>query len=124
MEENNSKSGKYALPNHVYDFLVYLVQLVFPAAAVLYASLGTIWHWSNVEAMVGTILAVNLFLGVILKISSVSYKNSDKPYEGDMVITHKEDGTPMYDMQANRSNLEDWPSQERVTFKVVNKDAS
>lgn len=59
--------------NKFYDVMKYIAQIVLPAVGALYAALGSIWGWNYVEAIVGTISAVDLFLGTLLKIKSDQY---------------------------------------------------
>lgn len=65
------------MSNKVYDALKFVAQIVLPAAGTLYFALSQIWHLPYGEEIVGTITAVDAFLGAILGISSVSY-NSKK----------------------------------------------
>lgn len=64
------------LSNKVYDILKYIAQIVLPALATLYFALAGIWNFPYGEEVVGTITAVDTFLGVVLGISSASYKNA------------------------------------------------
>jgi hypothetical protein len=57
----------------LYDWLKYLGQIVLPALGTLYFTLAGIWHLSNGDKVVGTIMAVDLFLGVLLGISQANY---------------------------------------------------
>lgn len=64
------------MSNKVYDILKYIAQIVLPALATLYFALAGIWNFPYGEEVVGTITAVDTFLGVVLGISSASYKNA------------------------------------------------
>lgn len=61
------------LSNKLYDILKYIAQIVLPAAGTLYFALAGIWGFPYGEQIVGTITALDVFLGVLLKISSDSY---------------------------------------------------
>jgi hypothetical protein len=58
----------------VYDTLKWLCQIVIPAIATLYFSLSGIWGFPYGEQVVGTLTAVDTFLGVCLGISTFQYK--------------------------------------------------
>lgn len=60
--------------NKVYDILKWIAQLFLPAAATLYFALASIWGFPYGEEIVGTITAVDAFLGVLLGISTSVYK--------------------------------------------------
>lgn len=64
------------LPNKVYDILKWVAQLLLPAVGTLYFALAQIWGLPYSEQLVGTITAVDAFLGVLLGISTASYKRS------------------------------------------------
>ena len=66
------------LSNRLYDVLIYIAQIVLPALGTLYAALAGIWAFPYGEEIVGTIVAVDAFLGALLKISSVQYYKDKK----------------------------------------------
>ena len=64
----------------VYDVLKWIAMYLLPALGTLYFALAGIWGLPYGEQIVGTITAVDTFLGVILGISTVQYnKRVDKP---------------------------------------------
>lgn len=65
------------LSNKAYDVLKWIAQLLLPALGTLYFALAGIWGFPYGEQIIGTITAVDVFLGVILGISSANY-NKDK----------------------------------------------
>lgn len=62
------------LNNKLYDVLKWIAQYLLPAAGTLYFALAGIWGLPFGEQVVGTITAVDTFLGVILGISTAGYK--------------------------------------------------
>lgn len=66
------------LPDKIYDILKWIAQLFLPAAGTLYFALAGIWGFPCGEQIVGTITAVDTFLGVILGISKFSYNKKVK----------------------------------------------
>ena len=61
------------MSNRTYDVLKYIAQIVLPALGTLYFALAGIWGFPYGEQIVGTITAVDTFMGVVLKISSDNY---------------------------------------------------
>lgn len=59
--------------NKTYDLLKWIAMVLLPAAATLYLSVSGIWGLPYAEQVVGTITAVDTFLGVILGISTAQY---------------------------------------------------
>ena len=66
------------MSNKVYDILKYVAQIILPALATLYFALAGIWNFPYGEEIVGTITAVDTFLGVILGISTANYNKNQK----------------------------------------------
>ena len=62
------------MDNTVYDILKYAAQIVLPAVATLYFALSQIWGLPYGEQIVGTITAIDAFLGALLGISTYQYK--------------------------------------------------
>ena len=65
------------MSNQVYDVLKWIAQILLPAAATLYAALAGIWGLPFGEQIVGTISALDLFLGALLGISTVQYNKKN-----------------------------------------------
>ena len=65
------------LSNTTYDILKWIATLLLPALGTLYFALASIWGFPYGEQIVGTITAVDTFLGVILGISTSWYKKMD-----------------------------------------------
>lgn len=61
------------MTNKTYDVLKYVAQIVLPALGTLYFALSEIWALPYGAEIVGTITAIDAFLGTILKISSDNY---------------------------------------------------
>lgn len=68
--------------NKTYDILKWIAMYLLPALGTLYFALAGIWGFPYGEQVVGTITAVDTFLGVILGISSKNY-NAGTPGEQD-----------------------------------------
>lgn len=61
------------MSNKVYDILKWIAQVFLPALGTLYFALAGIWGFPYGEAVVGTITAIDTFLGVLLSVSTSSY---------------------------------------------------
>lgn len=62
------------LSNKVYDVMKWIAMYLLPALGTLYFALASIWGLPYGEQIVGTITAIDTFLGVILGISTMQYK--------------------------------------------------
>ena len=65
------------MSNKVYDVLKYIALVALPALGTLYFALSKIWGFPYGEEIVGTITAVDAFLGALLGISTAQY-NKEK----------------------------------------------
>lgn len=61
------------MSNKVYDILKWIALVVLPALATLYFALSGIWGFPYGEQIVGTITAIDTFLGALLGISNINY---------------------------------------------------
>lgn len=65
------------MSNKIYDVLKWIAQLLLPALGTLYFALASIWNFPYAEEVVGTITAVDAFLGVLLGISTINYNKKN-----------------------------------------------
>ena len=65
------------MSNKMYDVLKWIAMVVLPAIGTLYFALAGIWGFPYAEEIVGTITAVDVFLGAMLKISNAQYKKEN-----------------------------------------------
>ena len=65
------------LNDKVYDVLKWIALYLLPALGTLYFALSGVWGLPYGEEIVGTLTAVDTFLGVVLGISSAEYKKTD-----------------------------------------------
>lgn len=66
------------LSNKAYDVMKWVAQILLPAIGTLYFALAQIWGLPYAEQIVGTITAVDAFLGAILGISTIFYNKEEK----------------------------------------------
>ena len=66
-----------------YDVLKWIAQYLLPALGTLYAALSGLWGLPYGEQIVGTISAIDVFLGVLLGISTANYKKSQLVSKND-----------------------------------------
>ena len=65
------------ISNKTYDILKWIAQYLLPALGTLYFGLAGIWGLPYGEQVIGTITALDTFLGVLLGLSSAEYKNGN-----------------------------------------------
>lgn len=107
---------KAYLSNGLYDKIKFVALILLPAVGTLYFGVAGIWNLPAAEQVVGTIVAVDTFLGVLLGFSTSKYKE-DK-YAGDIVVEKNDDGSKMFSLELH-SDPEDLDARQEVLFKVT-----
>lgn len=59
--------------HETYDILKWIAMYLLPAIGTLYFALSSVWGLPYGEQIVGTVTAIDTFLGVILGISTANY---------------------------------------------------
>lgn len=116
--QHKAEPSGLILSNKVYDALKFVAQILLPGVGALYFALAQIWGLPAAEEVVGTITAVDVFLGLFLGSSSKAYNRSDAKYDGFIdidqdVINNKKTFT----LELN-SDPDDLEQKKDVTFKV------
>lgn len=65
------------LENKYYDILKWIALILLPALGTLYFALAQIWGLPYGEQIVGTITAIDAFLGALLQISTDNYNKQE-----------------------------------------------
>ncbi len=105
------------LSNKAYDALKFVALVLLPAAAVLYFALGNLWGWPKIEQTMGTITAIDTFLGILLGINNKVYRDTEPSTDGQIVVTDTGEGL-ILKLQPNK-NPSTMVNQEALVFKVV-----
>ena len=98
------------LSSKTYDILKYIAIIVLPAIGTLYFAIAKIWGLPFGEEIVGTITAVDTFLGALLQLS----KNG---FEADGDITISSDDPTKWEMDL-AEDVFSKKSGDIITFKV------
>jgi len=99
----------------LYNVLKFLALVVLPAVGTLYFTLAGIWGLPSAEQVVGTIVAVDTFLGVVLQISSSNYNSSTA--QGTLNILESAEGK-VFNLDLDGDPEYDLEGKDRVVFKV------
>lgn len=109
------------LSSKTYDNLKRATQVGLPALGSLYFGLSQIWGLPAGEEVVGSLALLTTFCGVILGVSSKTYKNSDADVDGEIRI-EKVEGKKVYALELE-GDPGDFKDNQRVIFKVVDPEA-
>lgn len=106
------------LGNKTYDLVKDFVTVVFPAAVTLYAGLGVLFGWDDVDKWVAAMGLVGVFLGVLLKVAATRYGNLPTQYDGALIANDPNPENDTYRLEFN-NNLPQMANQDEVRLKVV-----
>lgn len=116
----NDAQTKVTLSNKRYDNIKFFVTIVLPALGVLYASLALFWGFPKVEEVVGSITAIALFLGVVLKISSNNYEDPTQSV-GNFVVTEHSGGKKSVKLDLEK-DPEDFLENDVISFSLKKEE--
>lgn len=102
--------------NSAYDILKQAALVTLPALGTLYFALSQIWGLPHASQVVGTITAIDAFLGLVLHISNVQYQNSDAQYDGSLNVS--ETDTSQIHQLALDTDPDDLGKQKSIKLKV------
>ena len=113
-------------PNsRAYDIAKYVAQVVLPGLGTLYFALSGIWGFPNGEQVIGTITAVDVFLGLLLGLSNSTYTKNDDNFDGVMEVQKSTDDEgfekTVFSLNLN-SQPDALPNKDVVNFKVKDLD--
>jgi len=105
------------LTNQAYNVLKWIAQLLLPGLATLYFALSSIWGLPYGEQIVGTITAIDAFLGVLLGLSTAAYKKSDASSDGTLLINMQDPSKDVYRLQLN-NDITELANKTAITLKI------
>lgn len=117
MEPVTTSTAIMKLSDAAYERLKFVALVLLPALSTLYFTLGGLWGFPNVEQVIGTIAALDTFLGVLLRISTNSYNAQPDKYAGAINVTTNDEGVKLYSLELN-SDPSDLDAKKTVTFKM------
>jgi hypothetical protein len=99
----------------MYDVLKQVAQIWLPGLGTLYFTLANLWHLPNPDEVVGTIVAIDAFLGLGLHINTQAYNQSDRKYDGSLNL---EEGPEGSQLRMNQVDINGLFTKDSVTFKI------
>lgn len=117
---SHAKPQTPMLSDGAYNVVKKSATIVLPALSALYIALAQIWDLPHVEEVVGTLTALNTFIGVIVQISKKSYYASNAPYVGEIKVEDSEDGSRKVFSLVVNGHPEDLENMDIATFKINN----
>lgn len=102
------------LSNNFYNVLKGVTQVWLPAAGTLYFTLSAIWGLPNTEQVIGSITAIDTFLGVGLAYMSKGYTNSS---DGKLVVDKSNPAKDVYNLELT-TPLSEIEGKDKISLAV------
>lgn len=106
----------FVLSDAMYKKLKWTATIVLPAAGTLYFAIAEIWGLRYGQQVLGTLIAVQAFFGVVLGVSSNAYRNSDVRFDGEINVSETPDKT-IYSLDL-KHDPEELNKKDEAVFKV------
>lgn len=110
------KSG-LILGSSIYNKLKFMALVLLPALSTLYFTLGNAWDFPNIEQVIGSIAAIDTFLGAIIGLSSASYRASDARYDGTINVVTSLEGGKLFTLELD-GDPEDLENKDAILFRM------
>jgi hypothetical protein len=91
LNETTIEKPPFILSDVTYERVKWIIAIVIPAAGTLYFALATIWGFPAGQQVLGSLIAVQAFLGALFAISTQQYRNSDVRFDGSVTISETDD---------------------------------
>ena len=102
------------LSNRSYNVIKFIAMILLPAAGTLYFALAGVWQLPHAQQIIGTITAVDTFLGAILHVSSKSYTPST---DGKLVIDKSDPAKDTYSLNVT-TPLSELEKKDHLLLKI------
>lgn len=119
-----SSASTQLFTNGLYDKLKFVALILLPALGTLYFALDGAWGWGHGVQVVGSITAVDTFLGVVLHLSTAQYYQNGANFDGEVNVT-PEDGGNKVQIAFNSApeDIVDLPGKHSLELQI-NKTAA
>ena len=101
-----------------FDFIRTAAELGFPALIALYIALSEAWNWAYQTEITATLVAANVFVGVLVKILRYRYDTSIQKYDGEMVVNLQDPMKDTFGLELTTSPA-DIPAKDELRLKVT-----
>lgn len=103
------------LNNKVYDILKWIALYLLPALGTLYFTLSSIWGLPYGKQVVGTISAIDTFIGILIGISTSTYNKNGK--DGVIEIDSSNPDKDIYRLSVN-GPMENLKYQKSIVLNI------
>lgn len=114
-----SSDSNNVFTNKLYDNLKLLALVYLPAIGTLYFAFAGIWGLPYAEKVIGSITALDTFLGVVLHLSNSAYYKNDDNFDGTLHVTNEDPPQVLAEFNGNPADL---PGKHSVEMNINQVD--
>ena len=121
MANNDGVTAKNFFAPRTYDRLKFVAQIILPALATLMFALGTAWEFDKTVQVVGTITAIDTFLGFILQLSANAYYKNGSNFDGELKMVTDDSGREkvVFDVESDPETVVKEFGKRSFDFRVT-----
>ena len=116
----NETTKQPILGNVSYDVAKDAVTIYIPALGVFYAAVAAIWGLPFSVEVVGTVAAVEVFLGAVLKVSSNRYQNLPVNYNGALRVNMTDPLSDNYKLELD-AGWDSLAKEDEIRIQVIDE---
>ena len=116
--QNALRDRKILLSPGQFNFVRTCAELGFPALIALYITLSETWNWAYQTEITASLVGVNVFVGVLVKILRYRYDTSIQKYDGEMVVNLQDPMKDTFGLELTTSPA-DIPAKDELRLKVT-----
>lgn len=113
---HRSQEPTAILSNFYYAFAKQGAMIILPAVGTLYFMLAGLWGLPHADKVVGTVAALNLFVGVLVGVAKKIYEGTGGKYDGTLALEPNDEGTLLRLRDVSPLALD---TKDEIVFKVV-----
>ena len=119
MSPEKTTASIFMMSSKFYDRAKWVAQYGLPALGALYFALAGIWGLGYGEQVIGTITSIDIFLGVLLGLSTKAYNASLSNFDGQLVVEEENELHPETYRLEMAGPLEDLKGKKELKLKVT-----
>lgn len=117
MSDSSVSTARPLVSNATYDRLKWVALVALPALGALYFAVAPLWDLPKPQEVVGTIVAIDTFLGLLLNVATKNYNKSDAKFDGALHVDDQ-DNRLIHQLEIT-TPPEDLGKKDAIILKVV-----
>jgi hypothetical protein len=114
-----SERSTQLFTNKLYDAIKFVALVLLPALGTLYFAVDSLWGWEHGTQVVGTITAVDTFLGLLIHQQNSKYYKNESNFDGDVNVLPEDGGNKvLLSFNSPPEDIVDQPGKHSIELKI------